>query len=534
MDVLSGSRPSRPTNAEIIGFNEDIWSLMEACWNGKPNERPPCADVLAVVTSSRTAETVLKSSIAKRPEDRGSATTGADFARAFVHALASDFADGGIPAIFAPSHPCPWSSAPVQLAPEADLPTDLTTLSINSSGDLLAVVARHAVLIYDTASLRLLHTLKGHAGRITKVAWSPTDPQILVSGSSSVSYDNESLVRYWDLRETQHELHNAATEHAVERAVETILDALPDEGSPRTDATEKEEVRFLSQELLKTILTLSTRRAVHHGHALAGQLASFGSYPFDQNGSCILYVKDRKSLHVYDLLFHRDKLALTGHTDAIMWAGVSPKDGTIASSSWDRTVRLWDGKSGAMLHVLTGSNGQNWGGAFSKDGQFVAAGSGDKFVRMWSVTSGQLVQQFSGFSGWVRYLSFGAAVTGSGRAGMRLAAAAEGRHGGTVRVFDVLTGELVTHWQIATELDLATWTEISDIRYSPDGRQLAFKGPDGRLLVYEAETGTKWEFVDDGEKRLVWREGSFAFSPGGSEVWSLDGDGIIRKWDLNI
>ena len=60
MDVLNGMRPPRPKNAEISGFNQDIWSIMQACWSSKPNERPSCADVFAVVTSTRTADSVLK------------------------------------------------------------------------------------------------------------------------------------------------------------------------------------------------------------------------------------------------------------------------------------------------------------------------------------------------------------------------------------------------------------------------------------------------------------------------------------------
>ena len=52
--VLAGERPSRPTNRDILGLSEDVWALMEKCWDRVPSVRPHAADVLFLLgTASR-------------------------------------------------------------------------------------------------------------------------------------------------------------------------------------------------------------------------------------------------------------------------------------------------------------------------------------------------------------------------------------------------------------------------------------------------------------------------------------------------
>ena len=52
--VLSGMRPTRPTNREILGLSEDLWTLTKRCWDLVPGTRPDAADVLVLVeTASR-------------------------------------------------------------------------------------------------------------------------------------------------------------------------------------------------------------------------------------------------------------------------------------------------------------------------------------------------------------------------------------------------------------------------------------------------------------------------------------------------
>jgi hypothetical protein len=45
--VVKGVRPERPTNADVLGLTDAVWSLMDACWHQEWNKRPPVSTVLS-------------------------------------------------------------------------------------------------------------------------------------------------------------------------------------------------------------------------------------------------------------------------------------------------------------------------------------------------------------------------------------------------------------------------------------------------------------------------------------------------------
>ncbi len=55
----------------------------------------------------------------------------------------------------------------------------------------------------------------------------------------------------------------------------------------------------------------------------------------------------------------------------------------IVTASNDKTARIWDAKSGALLITLGDHGGMVTSASFSPDGTKVATSSSDKFVRIW-------------------------------------------------------------------------------------------------------------------------------------------------------
>ena len=64
----------------------------------------------------------------------------------------------------------------------------------------------------------------------------------------------------------------------------------------------------------------------------------------------------------------------------------SPDGQTLASGSWDRTVRLWDVRTGDLIRTLTGHTSFVYSVSFSPEGQTLASGSSDGTVLLWALT----------------------------------------------------------------------------------------------------------------------------------------------------
>lgn len=76
-----------------------------------------------------------------------------------------------------------------------------------------------------------------------------------------------------------------------------------------------------------------------------------------------------------------------GHTAPIVSLAVSPDGKTLASASWDRTVRLWP-LSGGDPRVLNGHEQNVNGVAFTSDGKFLISASYDATLRIWPAGGG--------------------------------------------------------------------------------------------------------------------------------------------------
>ena len=78
----------------------------------------------------------------------------------------------------------------------------------------------------------------------------------------------------------------------------------------------------------------------------------------------------------------------SGHTNWIFRLAFSPDGTSLASGSWDKTVKIWDVASGRLLQTLRGHTERVHTVAWSPDGRTIASAGFDKVIWLWDVARG--------------------------------------------------------------------------------------------------------------------------------------------------
>jgi general transcriptional corepressor TUP1 len=129
---------------------------------------------------------------------------------------------------------------------------------------------------------------------------------------------------------------------------------------------------------------------------------------FSPDSSKLVAGMPQNTVRVWDLATQKEGPVMMGH-DSEVYALDCVGD-LVVSGSGDRTVRLWDARTGACKKILGRDDGGPSDGvtsvALSRDGKYLAAGSLDKVVRIWDTETTQLLDRLEGHSDSVYAIAF--------------------------------------------------------------------------------------------------------------------------------
>ena len=218
------------------------------------------------------------------------------------------------------------------------------------------------VILYDAATLRVVHTFRVHRADVRSVAF-PRD------GTRLVSADLSGGVYVWSIPDGK-QLGRLPVANFG-----NVLSAVP--------INDKHVVLCPANDNSALIRSMDAK--VVAVEKLAQHTAKVVSAAVSRDGKYLVTASQDHTLIRWDLATRKMTHQLRGHTAPVSSVAISPDGKLAVSGGVDLELKLWDLASGKAIRGLTGHTSTIWSVAVSPDGAYALSGSADGTMRLWSV-----------------------------------------------------------------------------------------------------------------------------------------------------
>ena len=134
----------------------------------------------------------------------------------------------------------------------------------------------------------------------------------------------------------------------------------------------------------------STKQISKVNLTLSGHTAPVRAIAMSRDGQTLASGGDDKTIEVWNLKTGENIRTLNGHTEKVTSLAITPDGKTLASSSDDNTIKLWNLQNGQLENTLTGHSAAVTSIVITPTGQTLASASRDKTVKLWNLQNSQL------------------------------------------------------------------------------------------------------------------------------------------------
>jgi class 3 adenylate cyclase/GTPase SAR1 family protein len=256
---------------------------------------------------------------------------------------------------------------------------------------------------------------------------------------------------------------------------------------------------------------------------LRGHTGFIGRIAWSSNGWMLASSSNDKTMRLWNAEMGNCLHTLKGHENTVNSVAFDSVGGILASGSWDSTVKLWEVSSGRLLRTLEGHQKSVYSVAFDSAGSTLASGSRDNTIKLWEVSSGWLLRTLEGHQQGVYAIAFDP----KGRT------LASGGEDNTIKLWEVASGRLLRTLEGHTSV-------VQGIDFLYDSSLLASKA-DNRICLWSSDTDA-WLGTISEPASNYWPPG-LAFHPRlpllatvGSDPGTPEEvrDCVIHIWELDL
>ncbi|MDY6805984.1 MAG: WD40 repeat domain-containing protein [Cyanobacteriota bacterium] len=200
---------------------------------------------------------------------------------------------------------------------------------------------------------------------------------------------------------------------------------------------------------------------------------------------------------------------LLGHNSWIYTVAIAPDGETVASGSYDGSIKIWHLSAGGLIRTLDAHSDAIASLAISSDGETLVSGSWDDCIKIWNLPSATLTRTINLRADDVKAV----AIAPDGKT------VAAGTYSGVIKLWNSKTGTQTGEFKHSGP--------VTSVAIGPQGKYLASGSRNGTVKIWEIETG--WELTLEGHKKAVW---AIAFSPDGQTLASGGGDRAVKLWQV--
>jgi WD40 repeat protein len=205
---------------------------------------------------------------------------------------------------------------------------------------------------------------------------------------------------------------------------------------------------------------------------------------------------------------------ISGHSDCIYAVAFSAESATIATASYDKSIKLWDVSSGKEIRTLRDHVDSIYALAFTPDGKRLVSGAADRSVKIWDVSTGTRIYTLSDPTDGVNTIALSPD-------GARVAAGGLDK---TIRVWKLGEKEgAIENVLIAHE------DSILKLAWSPDGKYLASASADRTIKLFRAADLTEVRAMTN---QPDWAFG-LEFSPDGKSLAAGLFNGVLEIYEVD-